>query len=165
MRVLGARDLKELLNRCWMTHDGMWFYHCFLECGIEKANRINKAAIRSLAPIEVQRIRGAFGIEKIESSTDLRDFMTAARETVVADFMRFDFQFPSGNHLHVEALKCFAYEGIKRIGAIEGYECGIFERIEAWFDSLALPYQVSPEVRGCMMHSEGRCFRYYTFSL
>jgi hypothetical protein len=28
-----------------MTHDGMWFYHCFQEFGIETANQLNKAAI------------------------------------------------------------------------------------------------------------------------
>jgi len=42
----GRGELTDLLNRCWMTHDGMWFYHCFQEFGIEKANYLNKAAIK-----------------------------------------------------------------------------------------------------------------------
>jgi len=25
------KELIDLLNRCWMTHDGVWFYHCFQE--------------------------------------------------------------------------------------------------------------------------------------
>jgi hypothetical protein len=47
----------------------MWFYHTYQELGIEKANKLNKAAIRSLAPIEIKRVKMALGIggEMIES--------------------------------------------------------------------------------------------------
>ena len=55
---LTKEKIIDLLNRCWMTHDGMWFFHCLKEFGIEKANEMNKAAIRSLAPIEIARING-----------------------------------------------------------------------------------------------------------
>ena len=61
---LGKEELIDLLNRCWMTHDGVWFYHCLQEFGIEKANHLNKAAIKSLAPIEIERIKKALGIDK-----------------------------------------------------------------------------------------------------
>ena len=53
-RKLQKEEIVELLNRWWMTHDGMWFYHCLKNLGIEKANELNKAAIRSLAPMESQ---------------------------------------------------------------------------------------------------------------
>ena len=33
---LEKNELKELLNKNWMTHDAMWFYNCLQECGIEK---------------------------------------------------------------------------------------------------------------------------------
>jgi hypothetical protein len=37
------------------------------------------------------------------------------------------------------------------------------ERVEAWFDTLGIRYEVAPKVTGCMMHTEGRCYRDYTF--
>lgn len=163
MKELSSRDLKELLNKCWMTHDGMWFYHCYRECGIEKANKLNKAAIRSLAPIEMQRVTKAFGIGKIESMADLKALMAAALNSVMADFMRFEISYPSENHFHVKWNRCFAHEGMKRVGAIDGYECGIFERIDAWYDALGVTYEVTPKVTGCMMHTEGVCYRDYRF--
>ena len=46
-------DLRELLVKGWMTHDAMWLYHCFQECGMEKTNRINKAAVQSMSAIEI----------------------------------------------------------------------------------------------------------------
>jgi len=35
-----------------MTHDGMWFFHCLQEFGIEATNKINKSAIKFLSSIE-----------------------------------------------------------------------------------------------------------------
>ena len=60
---LANKEIAELLGKCWMTHDGMWFYHCFNELGIERANKLNKSAIRSLAPIEIARFREALGLK------------------------------------------------------------------------------------------------------
>jgi len=51
---IGIYELKDLLIKNWMTHDGMWFYHCLQELGIEQTNRLNKAAIKSLAEIEIK---------------------------------------------------------------------------------------------------------------
>ncbi|MDD5533778.1 MAG: DUF6125 family protein [Syntrophales bacterium] len=82
VRDLQKNEIVDLLQRCWMTHDGMWFFHCFREFGIEKANRINKEAIKSLAPMEIGRIREAlgFGREKPGNFRELKDFVTAAAE-------------------------------------------------------------------------------------
>ena len=51
LNKIEKKDLRDLLGKSWLTHDGMWFYHTCQESGIEKANVLNKAAIRSLAPI------------------------------------------------------------------------------------------------------------------
>ncbi len=163
MKTPNKGELKELLNKCWMTHDGMWFFHCMSECGMETANKVNKAAIRSLSGIEIERIKKACGISEVTDSQGLRELFEAARETVVADFMHFTYEFISDTHLHVEMLDCFAYRGITRIGGIEQYECGIFERIEGWLTALRIPFTVTPEVSGCMMNTDGRCFRDYRF--
>jgi hypothetical protein len=58
----------------------MWFYHTYQELGVEKANKLNKAAIRSLAPIEIKRVKKAIGIggEKIGTFEELKDFMLEA---------------------------------------------------------------------------------------
>lgn len=54
-------------------------------------------------------------------------------------------------------------DGIKALGVIDKYECGIMDRVENWFDSLGIKYEVEPKVIGCMMHTEGQCYRDYTF--
>lgn len=43
------------------------------------------------------------------------------------------------------------------------YQCRIFERMEGWAEGLGLKYSVTPQLQGCMMHTEGRCFREFHF--
>ncbi len=159
MKSLNKKDLKELLIRNWMTHDGMWFNYCFKECGIEKTNAINKAAVRSMAIIEINRIKKALEIEKVETFERFKGFMDAVCDIVKADFMKFDYSFPSDSVCHIEMQECFAYDGIKKIGAIDKYQCGIFERFKGWFNGLGIEYTVTPQVDVCMMHIDGKCFR------
>ncbi len=157
MRSIDQAELKELLIKCWMTHDGMWFYHCFQEFGIEAANRMNRAAIRSLAAVEIERIRKAFSIGEVSTFEDLKEVVYAAFGVATGDFMGFLYSFPSENLLHWEMERCFAYDGIKRIGAIERYDCGVIYRVACWFDHLGIEYELSPRWQGCLMHSTGQC--------
>ncbi|MEW6347439.1 MAG: DUF6125 family protein [Thermodesulfobacteriota bacterium] len=165
MRALETKQLIELLNKNWMTHDAMWFLHCMQECGMEKTNRINKAAVRAMGMIEAKRIAKALGVGKVQTFEDFKRLFEGAAELVMPDFMKFTYTFKADKLLHAEWQTCFAHEGISRIGAIAEYECGIFERIEAWLDALNIPFRVTPEVRGCMMHSEGQCYRDYELDL
>lgn len=164
MKSLNKRELKELLIKNWMTHDGMWFYHCFKECGIDKTSNINKAAVRAMAIIEIKRIKKAIAIERVETFERFKGFMDAVCNIIKADFMKFDYSFPSDCVCHVEMQECFAYDGINKIGMIDKYRCGIFDRFEGWFDGLDIKYSVTPQVDGCMMHTDGKCFRDFKLS-
>ena len=158
-------ELKELLNKCWMTHDGMWFRHCLQECGIETTNKINKAAIYDAARIEGMRLARALGVDRIETFTDLHEFIRQANAIVKADFMKIECSSPEPNILRWDVQQCFAYEGITRLGVIDQYQCGIFERVKGWLDALDIEYSVTPEAHGCMMHDAGRCYRAFYFQL
>jgi hypothetical protein len=164
MKTLQKNELKEILIKNWMTHDAMWFYHCLQECGIERTNNINKAAVRAMGTIEIRRIQKAVGIQNVATFEDVKSLLEAAWDIVKGDFMKSSLSLPAKNILRGDFEKCSAYEGIRQIGAIEQYECGIFERIYGWFDGLGMKYSVSPQVKGCMMHTDGKCFREITFA-
>lgn len=163
VKLLSQKELKELLIKNWMTHDAMWFYHCLQECGIEKTNKINKAAVRALGVIEIKRIQKATGIDKVETFEDFKLLIDAVFSIVKGDFMDFTYSFPSENTLRGELKDCFAYNGMKRMGVLDQYQCGIMERIYGWFDGLGIRYSVSPQVEGCMMHTDGHCSRDFRF--
>jgi hypothetical protein len=159
MKELSKTELKELLIKCWMTHDAMWLMHTVQQCGFEKANTINKAAVRSMAQIEIKRIKKAFGVEKIETPQDFRDMLQNINQVVKADFMDFDYSFPQEDTLRVQMNKCFAHDGVSKFGMLDHYHCGIFERFYGWFDGLGLDYKATPEVDLCIMHQTGSCAR------
>jgi hypothetical protein len=164
MKTLEKNELKEILIKNWMTHDAMWFYHCLQECGIERTNKINKAAVRAMGMIEIKRIQKALGIDKVETFEDFKLLSDATWGIAKGKFMKFSYGYPARNVLRGGFEDCFAYEGMKQLGAIEQYQCGIFERIYGWFDGMGIKYTVSPQVEGCMMHTDGKCFREITFT-
>ena len=163
MRAVEGRELKEILIKNWMTHDAMWFYLTVQQFGLEKTNPINRAAVRSMAGVEMKRLRKAMGIERIETFDEFKEFFIVVMDTVIGEFMKPSFSFPEHNLVHGEWKTCFAYDGLTKYGMIDHYQCAIMERVEAWFEVLGIPFTVTPVVNGCMMHTDGRCYRDYRF--
>lgn len=159
IELIGIHDLKEYLIKNWMTHDGMWFYHCLQSYGIEEANRLNKAAIKSLSAFEFKRAMQLFGISRTDTFEALRDAIDAAFAVSKGDFMSFTYTFPEKNLLRWEwpENNCFAYQGLQRMGAIDRYQCGVLYRVQCWIENAGAEYAVSPEIGGCLMHTQGRC--------
>jgi hypothetical protein len=156
-------EIRDLLGKGWLTHDGMWFYHTCKEFGIERANALNKAAIKSLAPIEIERTKRVLGVdkEKFDTFDKIMDFMLAALELTLPDsvFKKINFSSPSRGLIRWdwESGQCFAYKGMKQIGAIDGYRCGVLYRIECWLEALGVTCSMHPKVDGCLMYENGAC--------
>lgn len=165
MTTLENSELRELLVKSWLTHDAMWFRHCVEECGITVANRVNKAAVRSMAAIEIRRLVDALEIGEVRTMEALRDLLEEAWAIVGADFMRFDVSHPAPCVIRWDVPRCFAFEGVTRLGVADRYECGIFPRLEAWFDALGVDYTVTPAVQGCLLADGKTCYREYAFDL
>jgi len=160
---LEKKELKELLIKCWMTHDAMWFSHCMRKCGIEKTNKINQDAVKALAAVEIMRLKKAVGVGELSTFGAFWNLFQTAMATFTGGFMKYSFESKGINRLSVVWQRCFAYEGMKALGVIDLYECGIMARVESWFDALGVKYEVDPKATKCMMHAEGRCYRDYTF--
>ena len=156
---LDKNQLKELLVKCWMTHDGSWFYNCARELGVEAANKLNKAAIKNLSVIEMQRIKKAMGWEnvKIETFGKLKVFITNGFSIVKGDFMDFKYSFPEHNRMHWEMNNCFAYNGMQMFGFSKQYECGVIYRVSCWLDALGITHKIEPEIDKCLLNSLEKC--------
>ena len=141
----------------------MWFYHTYQEFGIEKANFLNREAIQSIAPIEIKRVKKVLGKDrkKIETFEELKSFLLEALEIILPNsvFKKFRFR-PSSNdffHWEWENEECFAFKGMKQIGVINSYRCGVIYRIECWLKALGIKYIIEPKIDNCMMHEKGAC--------
>lgn len=146
-----------------MTHDAMWFKLSVENSGIEKTNLINRAAAKSLGKIEVIRLLKLLEINQIENVDQLHDLILKGLEIVGEDYIKFTIKKVKENNLELQVSKCFAYEGVKKLGYIDHYECGIYDRLEGWFEGLRINYTNSSDFLGCLMHRDGTCTRNYFF--
>jgi len=164
MKSLEKDELKELLLKSLATHDGMWFYSCLQELGIEKTNRINKAAARATSAITIKRIQKIVGVEKLDTFDEFKRYLNISfLEILKGEFMKYKYRMPEKNMMHIEWESCFAYERMKELRVIDRFECGLMVPLETFFDTLGIKYEVEPKVTGCMMHTHGKCFRDYKF--
>ena len=168
MKTLNKWEVREILSKNWMTHDAMWYGVCVQELGPEKANQLNKAAVRLMAGIEIKRVLKLMGRQLDASSVDfheLAEIIESTFDLVKAGFMNFDFSFPEKNLMHGRFDECFAHTGVSKYGLIDSYECGIVERIKGWLEGLGVWYVMAPDFTGCLMHQNGRCEISFRFDL
>ncbi len=165
---LNKDDVKELFSKNWLTHDAMWYGSCMQELGPEKANKLNKKAIRLMAAIEIKRIMKLMDKPKdvtINTFHEFAEIIETAFLLIQTSFLTFDFSFPEKNSLYGRFNECYAYDGVKKLGMIANYECGIVERVKGWLDGLGVTYNMIPDFRGCLMHQNGICEMYFRFDL
>jgi len=156
---ISPESMKNIQTKGWMTHDAMWFFSCLQEFGIEKTNELNRNAIALMAPIETKRMLKALGMESetFDNFEKFWKFFSGARQFVIPEWMDFSFTSPKRNIARWECRSCFAYDGVKRIGALDGYHCGVMFRIESWIKTLGIQYEMKPNITGCLMHETGKC--------
>ena len=157
---LNTNEIREILRKGWMTHDAMWFYNVNKEFGIDATNRINLAAIDGMGAIEVGRYKKILGYDKNKKFTSFDEFKVFFKqvfEIIKPDFMDFEYSVSEKNIIRWKWANCFAYNGVSQIGVVDNYQCGILRRIESWLKTLGIPYTIEPEIKGCLMHTNGKC--------
>lgn len=163
LQQLSPDRIRDYLAKGWLTHDGMWFYNAQSTLGIEQANDLNRAAIRSMAPLEMQRTMNILGItrENLDSFTKLADFLLRALDLLLPASILKQFhgtvESPNIFRWEWEQGGCFAYRGVKLIGCIDRYACGVLYRIGCWLDALGVEHSIEPNPDTCLMHEKGYC--------
>lgn len=155
-------QVRDLLAKGWLTHDGMWFDRAARAFGLEAANRLNRAAIRAMAPFEVSRLSEVLGVVPggLADAEGVARFVAAGVTLVTPASVGGRLRvLAAGDRLHWEweAGECFAYKGMQRFGHLDGYECGVIYRIECWLEALGVRPLAEPAVGLCPMRLGGGC--------
>jgi hypothetical protein len=164
---LDKKEIKEFFSKNWMTHDAMWFAGVMLEFGAEKANQINKGAVKAMAGIEIKRIMKLMGKPKdavITTFEELKEIIDSTYKLIQPEFMKLYYGFPEKNIFRGGFHECFAHDGVSQTGLIDVYQCGIVMRVQGWFEGLGVRYEMTPAINGCLMHQNGKCeieFKFY----
>ena len=160
---LSKQEIRDLLGKGWLTHDGMWFVHTAAELGMDRANVLNRASIRGMSEIEIRRLVAALATDTnaLTSSDDLCLLLTEGLAVLLPESVSslITVSAPDSSTVCVEwdDGEYFAYKGMRRAGLLDGYECGVVYRIECWLEALDIPHDVDPPTGLCRMAVDGRC--------
>ena len=140
-----------------MTHDALWYLEVARHLGMAEASPMNLRVCRKLGQIECKRLMQQVDVSAPGNMMEFRELFELAERIFVPDFMTFTVDYPDNHIQRFHVLDCFAYNGMHKAGMVSEYECGIFERIEGWFDSMGLAYSRTPDLSRCLKHRGKDC--------
>jgi len=154
---LSKAELRKILLKNWMTHDSLWYNEVADKFGMAEASPMNLRVCRKLGQIELRRLMKMVNAQPPSNMDEYRQLFELAKDTFVPEFIDFHIEY-ANNHTQVFQVKdCFAFRGMSKAGLISEYECGIFERIEGWFDAMGLKYERTPDLSHCLKFQGKEC--------
>jgi hypothetical protein len=154
---VNQKQIRDILIKNWMTHDALWYTEVAHHFGMADASPMNLRVCRKLGQIECRRLMKQVDVSAPGNMMDFRQLFDLAERVFVPEFMTIRVDYPGSDLQRVQVLDCFAYNGMRKAGLVSEYACGIFERIEGWFDAMGLAYRLSPDLSRCLKHQGKDC--------
>jgi hypothetical protein len=148
--ALSDEQEKELLRKCWYTHDARWFMSVAQEFGLEAANRLNKRACRALGEAEMRSFVKALGIDQPRTVQELVPAIRAAfRFFTPPPLMDLEVRVVDERSWEGRTKRCFIHDNVVKAGIGPFYVCAAIDRIYGWHDALGLPLADEPPAFRC----------------
>ncbi len=164
LTALNREQLKDILLRNWMTHDALWYGEVALKLGMNEASPMNLRVCRKLGRIEFRRLMEMVKATPPSNMVEYRELFDLVKGVFVPSFMQWHVEYLGNDAQVFHVSDCFAYRGMEKAGVIADYECGIFERIEGWFDAMGLRYERIPDLSRCLKFKGEACVITVKFS-
>jgi hypothetical protein len=155
--TINRGQLKDILLRNWLTHDALWYGEVAAKFGMAEASPMNLRVCRKLGRIEFKRLMSVVEAPLPKNFEAYRKLFELGREVFVPEFITMQIDYPGDSSQVFRVSECFAHLGMKRLGLLSEYECGIFERIEGWFDAMGLRYTRTPGLSRCLKYKQEEC--------
>ena len=157
IRSLDETERHEYLLKNWMTHDALWYAEAAGALGMKEASPMNLRVCRKLGQIEFKRFLKMTGAPMPKNIAEVERVAEAGMKLLVPPFMEWAWEWTGDDRMITRVEDCFAHRGMMKFGVIEEYECGIFERIEGWFDAMELVYERTPDLSRCLKYRGKEC--------
>jgi hypothetical protein len=154
---LVPEQVKDLLLRNWMTHDSLWYTEVADRWGMTEASPMNLRVCRKLGRIEFGRLLKAANAAPPRNFNQYRALFELGVEVFVPDFINLQIEYPGDDSQIFHVAECFAHKGMVKADLIADYQCGIFERIEGWFDAMGAGYIRTPDLSRCLKYRGEEC--------
>ena len=156
-RNLTPTEVRNILIKNWMTHDALWYGEVAAGFGMAEAGPMNIRVCRKLGQIEFRRLLKLVGASPPTDMQTYRDLFEMGWQVFVPEFISCEIDYPAPNTQRVLVSECFAHQGMQKAGVLSEYECGIFERIEGWFDAMGVDYKRTPDLSRCLKYRGEEC--------
>ena len=157
LQTINKEHLRNFLIKNWMTHDALWYGEVARKFGMVEASPMNLRVCRNLGRIEFGRLMKVVDAPSPKNIDEYRELFELGKQVFFPDFATAKISYPGNNSQIFDFLDCFAYRGMKKLGLLPDYECGIFVRIEGWFDAMGLNYTRTPDLSRCLMLKGKKC--------
>jgi len=148
--ALSDEQEKELLRKCWYTHDARWFMSVAQEFGLEAANRLNKRTCRALGVAEMRRFVNALGIAPPTTVQELVRVVEAAfRLFTPPPLMVLEVRAVDDRSWEGWMKSCFIHDNVVKAGMGPSYVCAAIDRIYGWHEALGMPLAEEPPALRC----------------
>lgn len=155
--TLDKGKLRDILITNWMTHDALWYGEVARKFGMIEASPLNLRVCRKLGQIEFRRLMQLLGVSPPKDFAEYQRLFDRGKEVFFPSFMTVQIDYPGNDSQIFHVSDCFAHRGMEKAGLIDAYECGIFERIEGWFDAMGLKYTRTPDLSRCLKFKGQEC--------
>jgi hypothetical protein len=147
---LTGEQEKDLLRRCWYSHDARWFNAVAQEFGLEVANRLNKQVCRALGEAEMRRLIRTMSIAEPTTVQGLVRVIELAFHTFVPPpLTELEIRLVDDDSYEGWIKRCFIHDNITKAGIAPLYVCAAPDRIQGWHDALGLPLAEDPPPMRC----------------
>ncbi|GAB4332523.1 MAG: hypothetical protein Kow0010_18470 [Dehalococcoidia bacterium] len=128
---------EEMIRRAWYAHDARWFAAVAAECGIEVANRLNRAAVRAVGQVEAGRLARALGMAPTQDIDAFLDLLRAGIGLYVAPpLMQVSIGKVDARSYEVAFDECFVSTNVEKAGISAVYECAVWDRLQGYHEAL-----------------------------
>ncbi len=161
---LAPSERESLINRCWMSHDARWFMAAAGEFGMAAANRLNQAAVRETAKVEVGRIVRALQLPPPGSIEDCMLVEELLIGLFGPDALDYEVTKADDSAYSILVKRCFASDNATRAGIAAEYECGVFARVGGWLEGLGVECEMTPPLGRCLKRLGRECLHTFRIS-
>jgi DNA-binding transcriptional regulator/RsmH inhibitor MraZ len=138
---LSPTEREALLRDMWVAHDGRWFLAVAAEFGFDAANKLNQAAVRSIAKKEAKEFKIRSGAE-IANASDFKEFLDSAGALYWPDEHKREIEIVEDNLVVGHVLHCYVWDNISKAGGLSVNRCAAPTRFRGWLEGLGLSGEV-----------------------
>ena len=155
--TINQDQLRNILIKNWMTHDSLWYGEAAAKFGMAEASPMNLRVCRKLGQVEFGRLMKMVEAPSPKNIEEYQELFELGKQVFFPDFVSTQISYPGNDSQIFDFIDCFAHKGMKKLGLLPDYECGIFERIEGWFDAMGLKYTRTPDLSRCLKLKGEEC--------